>query len=125
MISNLLIALNEFIHSLDYSFVISYVLFNYLITKDEILGDFQKTKSKFWKSMCLFLVSIPNGIRFIVTGFVYSFCYYMFRELKHKDIEIIINSFIFAVVTNNLIIESILSKIKNIKNGNNNGKNQI
>ena len=122
MVSNLLDAINIFIHTLDYSFVISYVLFNYLIARDEILGDFNKTKSPVWKSICNFLVSIPTGIRFIATGLIYSICYYMFRELKHKDIQVLINSFMFSVVTNKIIIESILFKLKNIKNGNNNSK---
>jgi hypothetical protein len=94
-----------YLKSLDWFYIITLILLSSILVKDKRLSMIPEIPIK------TALLNVRKGWRVVVIGIAYGTLLYWIRGLGKKDIELLIQSLIFALVFHELLIKSLIRVI--------------
>ena len=92
--------------ALDWTYICTLIIISHFITNDKNVDMFR------WKIKAI-LLAVPMIWRVFFIGFFYGMFIYWIRDYQGKTgIEVLVHSWLFAVVTHKMLLAKLAKKIK-------------
>lgn len=106
--------IQEYVKSLEWQYMITFLILSYISTKDKALTLWWKEsdKNKVFNFVRNILLKTPKGIRVLIIGLVYAIVYYKVYTLDKKHIPVMFESFIFVTAFYGLIIKKVIKTLE-------------
>lgn len=92
----------EYLASLDWGYIITFILISHLVNQTKILSWFYKVTK----------VKIRTRYRVLLIGIGYGILVYLLRGYDISKIECLFQSFVFAMVFHKLVVERLFAILK-------------
>ncbi|EDP96543.1 hypothetical protein U8527_10535 [Kordia algicida OT-1] len=97
--------LSDYINSLDWAYIFTFILICYGCNSEYITGLFYK----------IFRFKIATRYRVLLIGVLYGITVYFIRDYSIGDVEVLLQSFVFALVFHKLLIQKVIRYFFQIK----------
>ncbi|WP_299213736.1 hypothetical protein [uncultured Dokdonia sp.] len=92
----------NYLSSLDWGYIITFILISHLVNQTKITAWFYKVTN----------VKIRTRYRVLLIGFCYGVMVYLLRGYTLSNIESLFESFVFAMVFHKLVVERLFAVLK-------------
>lgn len=93
--------ITKYLNSLDWSYILTFIVIAYGLNHYKATDFFYR----------VFKFKIATRYRVLIIGFVYGVALYFIRDYKLRMIEILLQSFVFALVFHKLLLEKFLNRL--------------
>lgn len=97
--------LSGYISKLDWAYIFTFILISYGLNSEFITALFYK----------IFRFKIATRYRVLIIGVIYGTAIYFIRDYRINDIEILLQSFVFALVFHKLLLQKTIRYFFQIK----------
>lgn len=101
----IILQLSNYVNSLDWAYIFTFILISYGLNSEYITNIFYK----------IFRFKVATRYRVLIIGVLYGTAIYFIRDYTISNIEILLQSFVFALVFHKLLVQKVIRYFFQIK----------
>ena len=92
--------ITNYLNALDWMYILTFILIGYIVNYCKLTELFTKLTG----------LKIRTRYRVAIVGTIYSVVIYFVRGYRYTEIEVLLASFVFALVFHNLLIDTLVNR---------------